>query len=337
MSLCSAGPIVRVLHPFNRPLRVGELLTVSDSAVAVTVSRTGAVLDCVGPGRVEITADGLPNTCEFLGSETSPDAAIDIAVLEVYPSGCRMLEWETEVPIAAGSPGGGRVIHLAGRAQIRITEPRLFVSAVLGCWHSRAEERGQLPSLASPTGSGEAWAADVIERLPEQAEAVVARAIADQVAHVAAEVLSCLAEHSLAIETIRARAQAPVEAWLRHAGMRLEGFGVDELPEPASGPCESCGSFEAPTAYATFHRNISLFVVRFHSRREGYYCFPCGVKIGLLENLIMLVGGWWGIIGLIVTPFLMLWNFYAIIRLWIGPRVSASETLTRAKYLGPGS
>jgi hypothetical protein len=189
-------------------------------------------------------------------------------------------------------------------------------------------------------GTGNQWAASAVAALPEQAERLIEAAIGDFVIGAAGEALSTPTEPSAAKLKVQYQAQNPIEAWMQQVGLKLEGFSVEDMPAPERAPCRCCQSLTAPTAHAKFHRNISLFYVRYHTSEEGNYCLPCGFKTGFRDNAIMLICGWWGIIGAIVTPFLIIGNTYSMIRLGFGPRRASMQPdgpAGQPTYLGPAA
>ncbi len=71
--------------------------------------------------------------------------------------------------------------------------------------------------------------------------------------------------------------------------------------------CEKCG-IEAPTKYVAFYQNIGLLVMRMMYSTEGHLCKPCIHGTFWQYFAVNLTLGWWGIISLIINPFLILNN-----------------------------
>lgn len=71
--------------------------------------------------------------------------------------------------------------------------------------------------------------------------------------------------------------------------------------------CQSCG-VEAPTRYVSFHQNIGALVMRFSKSIEGRLCKNCIHRHFWSLTGTTLFLGWWGIISMIITPFLLLNN-----------------------------
>lgn len=73
--------------------------------------------------------------------------------------------------------------------------------------------------------------------------------------------------------------------------------------------CQKCGR-EGPTKYVAFYQNIGLLFMRFMSSEEGYFCKPCIHGTFWSYFAVNMTLGWWGIISLIVNPFLILNNLF---------------------------
>jgi hypothetical protein len=73
--------------------------------------------------------------------------------------------------------------------------------------------------------------------------------------------------------------------------------------------CESCG-IPAETKYVEFYENVGLLVMRQHRSVKGNLCKACiDFYFWNLTGKTMLLG-WWGMISLIVTPFILLNNLF---------------------------
>ena len=71
--------------------------------------------------------------------------------------------------------------------------------------------------------------------------------------------------------------------------------------------CQACGR-QAPSKYVEFYQNIGALVMRFHKSLKGNLCRQCIDKYFWEYTLYTLFLGWWGMISLIVTPFLLVNN-----------------------------
>jgi hypothetical protein len=71
--------------------------------------------------------------------------------------------------------------------------------------------------------------------------------------------------------------------------------------------CQACGA-KAPTKYVEFYQNIGALVMRFSKSIKGELCKQCINKHFWEFTLVTLIGGWWGVVSFIMTPFLLLNN-----------------------------
>jgi hypothetical protein len=103
--------------------------------------------------------------------------------------------------------------------------------------------------------------------------------------------------------------------------------------------CQSCG-VEAPTQKVLFVQHIGAVVMFFHKRIGGLFCRNCVNKYFGEYTLMTLFLGWWGIISVFATPFVLLINIFNYFRAWSLQPVPAGATspqLTDAaiQRLGP--
>jgi hypothetical protein len=71
--------------------------------------------------------------------------------------------------------------------------------------------------------------------------------------------------------------------------------------------CDACG-VKSPTKYAAFHQHIGAVVLMFHRRYSGNFCRECIDTVFRRTTLTTLGLGWWGMISMIVTPFVLVHN-----------------------------
>jgi hypothetical protein len=79
--------------------------------------------------------------------------------------------------------------------------------------------------------------------------------------------------------------------------------------------CQSCG-IEAPTRKVLFVQHIGAIVVFFHRRVGGFFCRNCVNKYFTQYFFITLVAGWWGLISVLATPFVLLIDIFNYFRAW---------------------
>jgi hypothetical protein len=71
--------------------------------------------------------------------------------------------------------------------------------------------------------------------------------------------------------------------------------------------CQVCG-IEAPTKYVAFYQNIGALIMRFSKSIEGNLCKKCIHEYFWSFTGTTLLLGWWGMISLIISPFLIINN-----------------------------
>lgn len=77
--------------------------------------------------------------------------------------------------------------------------------------------------------------------------------------------------------------------------------------------CELCG-LQAPTKRVDLYQNIGMVVSRSHSEINGNLCRRCIKKYFKSYTLTTLFLGWWGLISVIVTPFMLIFNIVSYLR-----------------------
>ena len=73
------------------------------------------------------------------------------------------------------------------------------------------------------------------------------------------------------------------------------------------GYCQGCGR-SIPTKRVEFYQNIGALVVRFHKSTKGQLCRSCISQVFWPYTATTFILGWWGLISLVVTPFILLNN-----------------------------
>jgi hypothetical protein len=68
-----------------------------------------------------------------------------------------------------------------------------------------------------------------------------------------------------------------------------------------------CGA-RGPTEDVHYNQNIGLLVVRLTQTIEGEVCHACVHRYYWQYTLVTLLLGWWGIISLFLTPFILVFN-----------------------------
>lgn len=73
--------------------------------------------------------------------------------------------------------------------------------------------------------------------------------------------------------------------------------------------CQDCGVV-AETKYVSFYQNIGALVMRFTKSVDGYFCKSCIHKHFWQMSGTTFLLGWWGTISFIITPFILMNNFF---------------------------
>lgn len=81
------------------------------------------------------------------------------------------------------------------------------------------------------------------------------------------------------------------------------------MSNAASGYCHGCGVM-AETKYVSFYQNIGMLVMRLTTTVSGHFCKPCIHKNFWKTSGLTFVFGWWGVISFIITPFILMNNFF---------------------------
>jgi hypothetical protein len=71
--------------------------------------------------------------------------------------------------------------------------------------------------------------------------------------------------------------------------------------------CQGCG-VEAPTKFVTYYQNIGMLIIRSMRTFRAQVCRDCASRHFWNMTLLGLVTGWWGLISLIINPFLIINN-----------------------------
>lgn len=87
--------------------------------------------------------------------------------------------------------------------------------------------------------------------------------------------------------------------------------------------CQNCG-IEAPTREVTYYQNIGALVMRFHKKFQGRVCKRCLHKLFFEYAGISAVAGWWGVISMIVNPFMILIDIFQYLTRLTMPPVPAN-------------
>lgn len=306
MDISREGGALIALHEATAGgLILGSRLSVPPGFAGVVV-KDGKAWDTLPAGDHLLEPSLLPGLTQKVksrfgaGQNADPAAPLPAAVFLV-PVGLPVpLPWRTQTILSKNPAYGLTYTTLEGRSTVQIADPARFCAAVFGAGVSALSAGQASPNqvaLGFLRGGVAARAAEAVQAMnvpPDQA--VQAR------------------------EPIRAASGQAAASWLSGIGVQCTAFDLDSVAEPDRTPCAGCGSPAVPTGYGSFHRTISLLYVRFTAQKEGNFCVPCAWKISVSYNSVMLALGWWGVIGLVMTPVYFFQNLYSLTRIVTGPK-----------------
>ena len=293
------------LHPETRyGLVLGSRLVIPEGTAGV-VAKDGRTLDVLPSGDYLLEASLLPLTLQKLKVKPGmvPEGPLPAALFLVQTGAPWTVPWRSSAVLSKNPKAGLTFTTLEGRTTVQVSDPARFCGAILSAG-------------GAALGTGEATAAQVTEKfLKSNLQTVIAAAVLP---------LSVPPEDlSSATEALRAATGHAAASWLSSVGLHCPAFDLDTVAPARRTPCVICSSATAPTGYALFQRNISLLYLRFTARKEGNFCVPCAWKTSAAFNGVMLVAGWWGLIGLVLTPVYFFSNLYYLTRV-VGSAKAAS-------------
>ncbi|HEX5323651.1 MAG TPA: hypothetical protein VFW40_07690, partial [Capsulimonadaceae bacterium] len=159
----------------------------------------------------------------------------------------------------------------------------------------------------------------------KQAETFALGLIGRAAANVVGQMRMPPGQFANASESVKQSLGTGVAAAFAQVGLECTGFEVSNSPQVRRAPCSKCGSVTAPTAYGEYRRTISLLYVRFGARQSGNYCVPCAAKVWGAYCGVMLICGWWGLIGLVLTPVYICQNTYYFLRTAFGKKAASGD------------
>lgn len=269
---------------------------------AVVLVKDGKAFDTLPPGSHVIDQATLPLLMQKMkpragADEIMPQPASAFLVQTAVP---RSLLWQAQVILSKSAAYGLTYTTLEGRCAVQIVDPTRFCSVVLSTGGK---------ALSQPGVS-----------LAQVADYVLRTGLSSRASEAVAKMKLSPEQAVPAREAIRTAIGQQAAQWLYNIGVHCHSFDLETVAEPDLAPCAGCGSATVPTAYGKFLRNISLLYIRFTARKEGNFCVPCAWKISAGFNSVMLVCGWWGYVGLVLTPVYFFQNLYHLTRIVTGPK-----------------
>lgn len=86
----------------------------------------------------------------------------------------------------------------------------------------------------------------------------------------------------------------------------MDRAGTNEWESPPAGPCEICGRM--PSRGLAFRGVTGMLVTQHRWSYRGPVCSSCARGLFREFQTKLLLGGWWSLLGLAMTPFMLLTN-----------------------------
>lgn len=295
---------------------MGGTLQVPYGTVAGIFTRSGQLTDVLPPGNHAVLPQTLPGLARMTRMNATAGAVVPAAAFLLNMAPVTEVPWSLDLFLTQGQRGGHYVTSLEGRFGLQVTDPpRCLAGLVGGAKQVAGAQTEPMQSFRLATGGK-----FHVDHLPELASYFVRGRIADLVRQAMVQLNLPLEALPRAGRELEAAAGPSAAVWMNGIGMNLSRLEVGPVRAPMRAPCAGCGSPTAATAPAQFRRNISLLHIRFEKQVEGNFCAPCAAKTALGYNGIMLVCGWWGIIGMVLSPIYFVSNIYNLGRHATSPK-----------------
>jgi hypothetical protein len=304
-------------------LTIGSTFTVPEGYAGLVVANNQP-FDAIGPGNYTLDAAALPQLAQKfqLRPGEAPQKRVDFTIFLLNVTNS-ILQWRARPLVTKNAQHGITFCDLEGRCGVKVLNPALFFSGLQSAWGrvlkgQSAAARAQFAS--APIG--------------QQAQLFVARVISSASANAMASIGAAPDQIASQSDSIKQAVASTAAAALSQIGLECTGFEVSNTPQVRRAPCAKCGSTTAPTAYGFYRRTISLLYIRFGAHQEGNYCVPCAAKVWGAYCGVMLVCGWWGIIGLVLTPVYICQNTYYFLKTAFGPKSSTGDATYATEQSG---
>ena len=318
-NIAPSGPPLISLHATAaNGFQFGAPFSVPDGWVGLIVLGNDAT-DCVGAGQYVADAATLPQLAQKARLKPGEAPRKPLALsLYLMPWGLSAdIAWEAD-PIAV-SAGAQLTYRLSGRCRLRVAHPVFFFNTM------QSNLREFMKKL---TKDGRAMLGGMpISALAEQ---YLKMSIAYALENAPALSPATYSGNPALRESMRDTASQSVSQWLAGAGVECLGFDLNAVSDILPAPCVECRDASKPVAYGIYRRTISLFYIRYGVERKGNFCVPCAAKVSLAYNLVMLVCGWWGYIGIVLAPTYIVMNGYHFLRNAFGPKAQPPLPIAQA-------
>ena len=292
------------------------------SQITIPLGYAGLVImdnkpyDAIGPGEYTINTQIFPLLAQKLklSPGQQPKNNVNISVFLLNILGPVVLTCRALPLVTKNRQHGVTYIELRTRCSVRIVNPNLFYSSLQKGWgpmlkKQSDEKKNSLSSLS----------------MGKQAEAFLVGTVNAAMAAAIGQLKLAPERFNDARDAIGGAVTNFSVAALTNLGVECTGFEISNAPEVYRAPCAACKSVTAPTAYGVYKRTTSLLIVRFTKTREGNFCTPCAAKISAGFNGAMLVCGWWGYIGIVLTPIFLVQNCFYFLTNAFGPKAAAGR------------
>lgn len=75
-------------------------------------------------------------------------------------------------------------------------------------------------------------------------------------------------------------------------------------------PCSRCGKISAQPRFLVFHQVKSFLFFTRTSTDSGIFCPVCAERAAVAASAVTWARGWWGPLGLVLTPLALLRNLF---------------------------
>ncbi len=283
----------------------GETLDVPMNSCALIV-HNGGIFYVLEPNRYLLTADNFPLLKPRRASKGLPPM-LEGTLYLIRTDDINNIPWEQSVITTAHWYEGAPYEIVKGQYGVRIVNPPQFFQSIYSRLKATATETAPMKSfrLARPEADAKEF---VATNLVAEANLFVSPILENTL-------LLALHKHNRPQEPITSHQEtlqneigSLLAPKIEAHGVHILSFSVDSIATPASLPCQSCGSNERPTSNLGFYSNVSLLVVRYMRVQKGYFCSRCALKYFLGYTALTLVMGWWGLIGLFISPVFIIMN-----------------------------
>ncbi len=292
-------------------------------AVEVPAGRTllvlhqGKVADARPPGSYVLGPEWVPRAQVVPASVGGQKILSEVTLYLLRTELITNCPWTSVIPYPSGPWRALLRCHAQGRITFQLTDPRVFFEGLFKELREVGQDQGmQSFKLAQPSRNGVSFAT---EHIGSMADGVIQNlAVTSTIEECSRTPPRNLGTGTM-VSSLPADQQMRILAQLARdaptLGITVTDYHLDRLSRPEPVPCAACGTVGKVTGKGTFHWNVSLFVVRYQGSKEGPFCKACALVSWLGSTALTVVAGWWGVIGLLVSPFLIMINLYHLLHI----------------------